>query len=161
MTLNGTSTPQAIEGFVQNILSFNFHCMLYVTQFMLLELFFCPPMESIFLNTFYGLYFSHHNTYITNYISSWYRPSVGRYSMKIPGGFLGDLRYSFIVCLEFKKLKHLEKKNNKLSTQFSKVQTCYKAVTKDDQQSPTYLCPMLQLYCIFYTTVGLPWLIKN
>ena len=30
-----------------------------------------------FLTTFCGLYFSHHYTYITNYFSSWCRPSVG------------------------------------------------------------------------------------
>ena len=30
-----------------------------------------PPKESIFLTTFYGLYFSHQYTNITNYISSW------------------------------------------------------------------------------------------
>ena len=33
-----------------------------------------PPKESIFLTTFYGLYFGHQYTNITNYISSWYRP---------------------------------------------------------------------------------------
>ena len=36
--------------------------------------------ESIFLTTFYGLYFSHQYTNITNYIFSWYRPSVGSFS---------------------------------------------------------------------------------
>ena len=36
------------------------------------------PKESIFLTTFYGLYFSHQYTNITNYISSWYRPSDPR-----------------------------------------------------------------------------------
>ena len=38
------------------------------------------PKESIFLITFYGLYFSHQYINITNYMSSWYRPSVGSFS---------------------------------------------------------------------------------
>ena len=50
-----------------------------------------PLKESIFLTIFYGLYFSHQYTNITNYISSWYRPSVGSFSCTA----------STPICLDF------------------------------------------------------------
>ena len=64
-----------------------------------------PPKESIFLITINGLYFSYHYTYsITNYLSSWCRPSVGSFhvlhqhlSFWLVGTPFHDFRMFFIV----------------------------------------------------------------
>ena len=57
------------------------------------------PKESIFLTTYYGLYFSHQYTNITNYISSWFFIAYQLY-VRAP-----DTHWNYIFVFKFKTIQ--------------------------------------------------------
>ena len=66
-----------------------------------------PPKESIFLTTFYGLYFSHQYTNITNYISSCYSISTTCQSAEYILEFYIRIQIWTIQLLIFLSFNHL------------------------------------------------------